>query len=117
MDAYGPHTDHKTARKAMSLEGFCSWTIMQDPTQQETQTNAFVVGDGRDCITGPKAPILDHQTFKFSAFKSTLLGRQFRSHEEVQQDVKDFHPSLGIDFYQYGFSKLISRYNNCINVG
>ncbi|GBN49375.1 hypothetical protein AVEN_162332-1 [Araneus ventricosus] len=28
----GPHADLKTAIMAISLEGFCSWTIMQDPT-------------------------------------------------------------------------------------
>ncbi|GBM76213.1 hypothetical protein AVEN_86424-1 [Araneus ventricosus] len=51
------------------------------------------------------------------ALKSELLGRHFRSNEEARQAVKNFLRSLGTDFYQAGFLKLISRYDKCINVG
>ncbi|GBM17139.1 hypothetical protein AVEN_251050-1 [Araneus ventricosus] len=51
MGAEGPHVDHKTARMAISLEVFCSWTIMQDPIQLGTQKNTFVAWHGRDWIT------------------------------------------------------------------
>ncbi|GBM02461.1 hypothetical protein AVEN_76508-1 [Araneus ventricosus] len=53
----------------------------------------------------------------FPALKSALSGGHFRSNEEVRRAVKNFHRSLGIDSYQDGFLKLISRYDNCINVG
>ncbi|GBO43303.1 hypothetical protein AVEN_105787-1 [Araneus ventricosus] len=36
--------------------------------------------------------------------------------EEVRQAAKKFIRSLGIDFYQDGFLKLILRYDKCINV-
>ncbi|GBM72388.1 hypothetical protein AVEN_96532-1 [Araneus ventricosus] len=53
----------------------------------------------------------------FSAAKSTLSGRHFRSNEELRQAVKNYLRSLGTDFYQDGFLKLISRYEKRINVG
>ncbi|GBM27419.1 hypothetical protein AVEN_25327-1 [Araneus ventricosus] len=58
--------DHKTARMAINLQTFCSWAIIQDPTQQGTQKNTFVAWDGRDWITQPTALILPHQTYTFS---------------------------------------------------
>ncbi|GBL88204.1 hypothetical protein AVEN_117789-1 [Araneus ventricosus] len=45
----------------------------------------------------------------FPALKSALWGRHFRGNEEMQQAVKNFLRSLGTDFYQEGFLKLISR--------
>ncbi|GBN10413.1 hypothetical protein AVEN_12166-1 [Araneus ventricosus] len=53
----------------------------------------------------------------FHTLKSELSGRHFRSNEEVRLAVKNFFRSLGTDFYQAGFLKLISRYDKCINVG
>ncbi|GBO14129.1 hypothetical protein AVEN_183374-1 [Araneus ventricosus] len=52
----------------------------------------------------------------FPALKLALLGRHFRSNEEVHLAVKNYLRSLGIDFDQDGFTKLISRYDKCINV-
>ncbi|GBM12325.1 hypothetical protein AVEN_116769-1 [Araneus ventricosus] len=66
MGAEGHHTDHKTTRMSISLEGFCSWTIMQYPTQQATQKNTFVAWGGSDWFIRPEAPILPHQTFTIS---------------------------------------------------
>ncbi|GBN13863.1 hypothetical protein AVEN_274455-1 [Araneus ventricosus] len=37
----------------ISLEGFCSRTIMQDPTEQGTEKNRFVAWGRRDWITRP----------------------------------------------------------------
>ncbi|GBN45435.1 hypothetical protein AVEN_127765-1 [Araneus ventricosus] len=72
-------------RKGSSAEGFCSRTIMQDPTQQGTQKNTFVAWDGRDRVTRPTAPNLLHQTFNFfSGIKPELSGRYFRSNDEVR---------------------------------
>ncbi|GBM00687.1 hypothetical protein AVEN_118031-1 [Araneus ventricosus] len=53
----------------------------------------------------------------FPALKSVLSGRHFRSNEEVEQAAKNFHRSLGTDFYQDGVLKLISLYVKCVNVG
>ncbi|GBO15335.1 hypothetical protein AVEN_105388-1 [Araneus ventricosus] len=53
----------------------------------------------------------------FPALKSTLSGRHFRSNEEVQRAVKNVLPSLGTDFYQDGFLKLILRCEKRISVG
>ncbi|GBM35347.1 hypothetical protein AVEN_90668-1 [Araneus ventricosus] len=53
----------------------------------------------------------------FPALKSVLSGRHFQGNEEVQQAQKNFLRSLGTDFFQNGFFKLISRYDKCINVG
>ncbi|GBL95476.1 hypothetical protein AVEN_54089-1 [Araneus ventricosus] len=36
--------------------------------------------------------------------------------EEVRRAVENFLHSLGTDFHQDGFLKLISQYNKCINV-
>ncbi|GBO11573.1 hypothetical protein AVEN_5568-1 [Araneus ventricosus] len=74
MGAEGPHADPKTAGKAISLQAFCSWTILQDPSQQGTQKNTFVAWDGRDWITRPTAPILPHQTFIFLLHRSHHYG-------------------------------------------
>ncbi|GBL96982.1 hypothetical protein AVEN_254043-1 [Araneus ventricosus] len=65
MTAEGPHAYHKTARMAINFEGFCSWVITQDPTQQGSQKSTFVAWDGRDWTTWPTARILPHQTFTF----------------------------------------------------
>ncbi|GBN82269.1 hypothetical protein AVEN_204975-1 [Araneus ventricosus] len=73
MGAEGPHAYHKSARMVISLKGFCSWTIMQDSTQQGTQKNSFVAGDGRDKITRPTDPILHHQTFTFSCIELSTI--------------------------------------------
>ncbi|GBM03633.1 hypothetical protein AVEN_203198-1 [Araneus ventricosus] len=51
------------------------------------------------------------------ALKSALSGRHFRSNEDVRRAVKNFLHSLGTDFHQDCFLKLISRYDKCINVG
>ncbi|GBM24546.1 hypothetical protein AVEN_217125-1 [Araneus ventricosus] len=61
--------------------------------------------------------VLRTQLHLFPALKSALSGRHFRSNEEVRQAVKNFLRSLGIDFDQNGFLKLISLYFRCINVG
>ncbi|GBM96179.1 hypothetical protein AVEN_249982-1 [Araneus ventricosus] len=53
----------------------------------------------------------------FPALKSALSGRHFRNNEEVRSAVKNLLRSLGNDFYQDGFLKLIYRYDKCINVG
>ncbi|GBN69607.1 hypothetical protein AVEN_25772-1 [Araneus ventricosus] len=53
----------------------------------------------------------------FPALTSSLSGRHFRSNEEVRQTVRNFLRSLGTDFYQDGFLKLVSRYDKCIDVG
>ncbi|GBM65371.1 hypothetical protein AVEN_98194-1 [Araneus ventricosus] len=50
----------------------------------------------------------------FPVLKSALSGRHFRSNEEVLKAVKNFLRSLGNDFYQDSFFKLISRYDKCI---
>ncbi|GBM93359.1 hypothetical protein AVEN_159727-1 [Araneus ventricosus] len=107
MGAEGPLADHKTARMAISLEGFCC----------DTKERIRRLGWER----------LDHPTYSpdlvpsdihlFPTFKSALSGRHFRRNEEVLQSMKNFLRSLGADFYQGGFLKLISRYDKCINVG
>ncbi|GBL76917.1 hypothetical protein AVEN_12593-1 [Araneus ventricosus] len=87
MGAEGPHVDHKTARMAISLEVFCSWTIMKDPTQQGAQKNTFVVWDGIDWIIRPTDLHL------FPALKTALSGRHFRRNEEVAAGCEEL-PSL-----------------------
>ncbi|GBM11196.1 hypothetical protein AVEN_133926-1 [Araneus ventricosus] len=78
MGAEGPHIDHKTATTAISLERFCSWTIMQDPTQQGTQKNTFVSRDGRDWTTRSTAPILPHQTFTLFLYRDITFEARKR---------------------------------------
>ncbi|GBL95108.1 hypothetical protein AVEN_188841-1 [Araneus ventricosus] len=51
------------------------------------------------------------------AMTSALLGCQFRSKQELKLAVKNFFRSLGTNFCQEVFLKLISRYDNCIDVG
>ncbi|GBN94291.1 hypothetical protein AVEN_123452-1 [Araneus ventricosus] len=67
MGAEGPHANHKTGRMAISLEGFCSWTIIQDPTQQRIHSSPGKeeIGSSR-----PTPPILPHQTFTFFLHRS-----------------------------------------------
>ncbi|GBN06483.1 hypothetical protein AVEN_218145-1 [Araneus ventricosus] len=99
------------ARMAMSLEWFCSWTIMQDLAQQVTQKNTFFAWDGRHWITQPTScPMPDlapSDIHLSSALKLTPSGRHFRSNEEVQQAVMNFLHSLGTHFCQNGVLKLI----------
>ncbi|GBM66617.1 hypothetical protein AVEN_109025-1 [Araneus ventricosus] len=107
MGAEGPHADYNTARMAISLEGFGSWTIMQDPTQQGTQALPRMVDIGSP---GPTAPIMPPSGFLLSpALKSALLGRHLRRNEEMLQAVKNFFRSLRTNFCQDGSLKLISR--------
>ncbi|GBN47085.1 hypothetical protein AVEN_180385-1 [Araneus ventricosus] len=82
MGAEGPHADHKTARMAISLEGFCSWTTMQDPTARDTKEHIRRLGWER----------LDHSAFiqdlapsdfhLFPALRSAISRCHFRSNEE-----------------------------------
>ncbi|GBM85651.1 hypothetical protein AVEN_150179-1 [Araneus ventricosus] len=101
----------------MRLQGFCPWTIMQDPTQQGNKRAHSSPGMGE--IGSPGLHIFAYLHL-FPALNSTLQlqsGRHFRSNEEVRQAVKNFLRSLGPDYYQDSFLKLISRYDKCINVG
>lgn len=51
----------------------CSWTKMQNHTQQGSHKIRFITLDGRDWITRPTAPILPHRTFTCSLhWKPTL---------------------------------------------
>ncbi|GBL92161.1 hypothetical protein AVEN_91507-1 [Araneus ventricosus] len=51
------------------------------------------------------------------SLRSELSRSHFRSNEEVRVVVKNFLRSLGTDFYQDGFLKLISRCEKCMNDG
>ncbi|GBL79004.1 hypothetical protein AVEN_48962-1 [Araneus ventricosus] len=53
----------------------------------------------------------------FPALKSALSDHYFRRNKEVQKSVKNFLRSLGTDFYQDGFLKLISRCDKFISAG
>ncbi|GBN59967.1 hypothetical protein AVEN_103950-1 [Araneus ventricosus] len=116
MGAEGPHADHKTARTTINQKGFCSWTIMQD-THTVRDTKEHIQRLGWETLDHPAyIPDLGPSDFHlFRALKSALSGRHVRSNEEVQPSVKNFLRSLGTDFYQDGFLKLISRC--CISVG
>ncbi|GBO27978.1 hypothetical protein AVEN_139322-1 [Araneus ventricosus] len=105
MGAERHRDDHETARMEISIEGFCSWTIMQDPTQQGTQKNAFVAWDGRNWITQPTDSSLSNQTFTFfhCIEVSTI----------ETGGVSGWAPT----FTRMAFLKLISRYDKCFNVG
>ncbi|GBN45823.1 hypothetical protein AVEN_117685-1 [Araneus ventricosus] len=95
-------------------EGFCSWMIMQDPTQERTHSSA---GMG-EIVSPTYSPDLDLSDFHpFFELEATLSGGRYRSNEEVRKAVKNFLLSLGSDFYQDGFLKLISRFDKRINVG
>lgn len=64
--------------QASWVEKFCSWTIMQDSTRQETQTNTFVSWDGEDWITRPTVPILSHQTFLFYCIEVNTIEKSMK---------------------------------------
>ncbi|GBO30342.1 hypothetical protein AVEN_55112-1 [Araneus ventricosus] len=98
MGAEALHIDHKTASMAVNLEGLCSRTIMQDPTQQGTQKNTFVAWNGEIGSPGHSPDIAPLDCHFFPALKSALSGRHFRSNEEVQRAVKNFLRSLGHRF-------------------
>ncbi|GBM12203.1 hypothetical protein AVEN_21011-1 [Araneus ventricosus] len=108
MGAEGPH-----ARMAISLEIFF---FLDDNARPHTAR------DTKEHIRRLGCQRLDHLAYSpiilppFSCIEAALLGRQFRSNEEVRWVVKNFLRSLGIDFYQEGFLKLISQYDKCINV-
>ncbi|GBL60435.1 hypothetical protein AVEN_140135-1 [Araneus ventricosus] len=114
MDAEGPHADYKTERMA-------GVSFMDD------NTRPYAVRSTKEHIRRLGWERLDHPAYRpdlapsdfqpFLAFKSALSKCFFRSNEEVQQAVKNFRRSLGTDFYQIGFLKLVSRYDKCINIG
>ncbi|GBM69491.1 hypothetical protein AVEN_227659-1 [Araneus ventricosus] len=53
----------------------------------------------------------------FPILKSALSRSHFQSNEDMRQAVKNFLRSLGNNFYQDGFLKLIPRCDKCIDVG
>ncbi|GBM52806.1 hypothetical protein AVEN_21239-1 [Araneus ventricosus] len=92
---------------------------MQDPTEQGSQKNTFVAWNGRDWITMTTPLILPHKTFSLVL----LSCRYYRdvisehTHQIGVETERNFLQSMGIDFHQDGFLKLISRYDKCIGVG
>ncbi|GBM28467.1 hypothetical protein AVEN_135644-1 [Araneus ventricosus] len=108
MGAEGPHADLKTERIAISLEGFGSWTIMQDPTQQGTHSSPGMGEIGSPGLQ-PRFVISDFSLLSFIEISTIGISLP-------KQAVKKIVRSLGTDFYQDGFLKLISRYDICINV-
>ncbi|GBM39970.1 hypothetical protein AVEN_16026-1 [Araneus ventricosus] len=115
IDAEGSHVDHETARMAISLDGFCPWTIMQDPhAARDTKEHIRSLGWERLDQSAYTPDLAPSDFYFFPALKS---GRHFQSNEEVRKAVKNFLRSLVTDFYQEGFLKLMSRYDKCINVG
>lgn len=96
------------------VEVFYSWTIMQDPTQQGTQTNIFIAWGVRDWITWPAASFLSHFTF-FLHMNQHYRNVTSDAMKNVQQTMKNFLTSLDDHrFYHKHFLKLISRYDKCI---
>ncbi|GBM18748.1 hypothetical protein AVEN_173832-1 [Araneus ventricosus] len=94
MGAEGPHADHKTAGMAISLEGFCSWTIIRPHTARDIKEH--ILRQGWERLDDPAySPNLAPSDFlPFLALKSGLPGRHFRSNKEVRQAVKNFLLSL-----------------------
>ncbi|GBL85584.1 hypothetical protein AVEN_116937-1 [Araneus ventricosus] len=92
---------------AIRLAGFCSWNDNKRPhTARDTKERILQMGE----IVG--SPGLQHRSCpirqsNFPSLKSALSGRRFRSNEEVRKTVKNFLRSLGTDFHQDGFLKLI----------
>ncbi|GBM34535.1 hypothetical protein AVEN_43190-1 [Araneus ventricosus] len=94
MGVEGPYADHKAANMAIKLDGFCSWTIMQDFTQG-TLKNTFVTWDGRDWITRSEAPS------DFHLFPALSQHYQYVTSEPMKRfrkAVKNFLRSLGTKF-------------------
>ncbi|GBN14019.1 hypothetical protein AVEN_40625-1 [Araneus ventricosus] len=85
MGAEGSYADHKTSRMEISLEGFCSWTIMQDPTQQGAQKGTFLSWNGRLDHPAYSCDLTPSDFHLFPAMKLELSRRHFRINEEVQQ--------------------------------
>ncbi|GBM93761.1 hypothetical protein AVEN_51610-1 [Araneus ventricosus] len=90
---------------------------MQDSIQQGTQKNTFVAWDRINWITLLQPRSCPIRLSPFSYFEVSTIGRRFRSNEEVRHVVKNFLRSLGTDFSQKCFLKLISRYDKFIYVG
>ncbi|GBM35371.1 hypothetical protein AVEN_181481-1 [Araneus ventricosus] len=63
----GTHSSPGMGDQGSRVERFYSWTIMQDPTQQGTQKNTFVAWDGRDGIARPTVPNQTFSCIKVSA--------------------------------------------------
>ncbi|GBM95102.1 Histone-lysine N-methyltransferase SETMAR [Araneus ventricosus] len=119
MCAEGSHVHHKTERMTTSLGG--GGLFLNDHARPHTArgTKEHIHRLGWERLDDPVySPDLAPSDFHLiSALKSALSGPHFRSTEEVQQNVKNFLPSLGTDFYQDGFLKLISRYEKNTSVG
>ncbi|GBO16500.1 hypothetical protein AVEN_173856-1 [Araneus ventricosus] len=114
MGAEGPHTDHKIARMAIFDDN------ARSHTEKDSKENIRRLGWER--LDRPVySPDLTPPDFHlFPELKSELSGRYYRSNEEVRQALRNFLNfllSLGTDFYQDGFLKLISQYDRCVNVG
>ncbi|GBN47430.1 hypothetical protein AVEN_205538-1 [Araneus ventricosus] len=67
-------------------------------------------------LVGPYSPI---RLSPFSCIEVSTIGMSLPKMliKSGVKAVKNFLQSLGTDFYQDGFFKLISRYDKCINTG
>jgi len=54
--------------------------------------------------------------YLFSKMKEHLVGKRFTGDEDLQHAVLDWLNSQAAVWYEEGISKLVSRYNKCLNV-
>ncbi|GBO43236.1 hypothetical protein AVEN_111211-1 [Araneus ventricosus] len=64
-------------------EGFCSWMIMQDPTQQGTRKDTFFGWNERDCITVYSSDLALSSFHPFPELETALSGGRSRNNEEM----------------------------------
>ncbi|GBM88151.1 hypothetical protein AVEN_12372-1 [Araneus ventricosus] len=86
-------------------------------TARDTKEHIRLLGWERLDDPGYGPDLVASDFHLFPAWKSAPLGRHLRSNSEVRLVVENFLRSLGTDFYQDGFLKLISLNDKCINVG
>jgi len=65
----------------------------------------------------PYSPDLAPSDFYlFSKMKEHLAGKRFTDYEYLQHAVMDWLNSQAAFWYEEGISKLVSRYDRCLNV-
>ncbi|GBO44659.1 hypothetical protein AVEN_128836-1 [Araneus ventricosus] len=116
MPAEGPHADHKTTGMAISLGVFFLVDNARSHTARDIKEHTLRLGWERLDDPAYSPDLAPSDFLPFLALKSGLWGRHFRSNKEVRMALKNFLVSLGTDFYQDGFLKLISQYDKCNNV-
>jgi transposase len=95
-------------------------TLLHDNAQPHTtaRTNALMILFNWEIfIHPPYSPDLVPSNYHFFTKMKVWLATQcFHTNEELMDGVNNWLHNLGAPFFDEGLQKLVSRYDNCLNV-